>query len=444
MIDLEDRLRKSSAAIRQGAEQLPARDLVTTQEGSRRGRLMLAFAGAVVAVALLVGIAVLLRPTIGDDDVTTPTRLQPPDTTALERTDTTTASAVVPEGQVGACLDADVDRPARQADLPEPVAAMRDRIIAAALACDADALVDLGGANLDDPFTAGSKLEPSLREIDQQHEPLRGSGDPPVLEILLGVLDTPPAEVTFGDGSPGFVWPAAAVYDTWEEVPTQDLDALESVYPDPQGFAEHFGFDSYSGWWIGISVYGDWLYLYWGPYVTFGGFVYPECPADVMAAPGPQEDLPEPVAEMREQIIVAAKVCDFETLQELAGPDLVHDEFIVEQFRQQEGLPRSSAVDLLERFMGDRLTHGGCGYHRWPNQALACEPPVVALLRALGTTPAEDVVADLEPLTETLDLPGGEFSGLVWDAPYSSWQVGITPDGDWRIFLSGFRLGKRD
>jgi hypothetical protein len=424
MTQLEERLRNAAADVRRAGEQAVPRP-ITDGTVVRRTRPEWAIAGAIVVAGLLVGVALLLRPATSEDDVTTPSDSVPSNTTVIEGTATTSAAIV----STRACLDDDVTVPEQQEGLPEPVAAMRDRIIAAALACDGAALDDLGGANLDDPFTAGSRLEPSLRDIDQQHEPLEGGGDPPVLEIVLGILDTPPAEVTFGDGSPGFVWPAAAIYDTWADVPAPDMDALESVYPDPEGFAEHFGFDSYSGWRVGISAYGDWLHLDWGPYRTWtvGGEAVPECAGELMAAPGPQEGLPEPVAEIREQIIAAARACDVAALRELAGPDLVHDLLI-----------SSPGVDLLTTYMEDALARS-CGYHRYPNQALACESQTLALLRALGTAPAQGVEVDLEGFAEALDKPAGEFSGLVWDDPSSTMGVGITPDGDWRFFVSAWR-----
>jgi hypothetical protein len=128
---------------------------------------------------------------------------------------------------------------------------------------------------------------------------------------------------------------------------------------------------------------------------------------------------------MREQIIAAAKDCDAEGLAELAGADLVHDV-----------MHRSPGVDVLTTFIED-VHSGGCGYHRYPNQVLSCEPLVFALLRALDTAPVEGVVRlDLEGWAEYLDKPVERFSGFIWDDPDSEWDVGITPDGDWRFFAT--------
>jgi hypothetical protein len=378
-----------------------------------------AFAGALVLVAVLIGVAFLVRPMAGNE-VTTPTYATPTDPTVVDdRGAGAPRSAGVVVGAPGsACPAGDAATPRPQDELPTPVADKRDQIVAVLLACDVGGLRALTNVEIVDPF-ASTEGDLTLSSIDRLHEPVDpGAGaDLPITEVLLRILDTPAAPFTFADGEPGFVWPAALLADSWDVVAETDLTALRAAYPDPEGHATAFGYDSYGGWRIGITAAGQWRTLGWGPLGSVDGETPPTCVATTLAAPGPQTGLPEPVARMRQAIIDAALACNFATLGELAGPDLTGT-----------GTPTDdveSDSDVLQR----QLT-GTCSPYQYPNGIVRCETPLEHLVRALSGPYAQ--VTD----EERSDVDGEAFSGFVWslEDSYDDIEIGISADGDWRFF----------
>ncbi len=85
------------------------------------------------------------------------------------------------------------------------------------------------------------------------------SGEP-LLETLVAVLGAPHAHLTYGDGSEDYVWPSAFAYDTWDEIPDADLEALLAIYTQEE-LDELEAFGSYAGWRAGITPEGDWRFF---------------------------------------------------------------------------------------------------------------------------------------------------------------------------------------
>jgi hypothetical protein len=141
----------------------------------------------------------------------------------------------------------------------------------------------------------------------------------------------------------------------------------------------------------------------------------PELPADA--------DLPELVAEVREEIAAAAVACDYERLQELA----------LEQgtgFTFSYGAETSAADfwagaeergEEVMRILVDTLRQDGHSYQGnwvWPT-AYADAPSLDDWQALAGIYTQEQIDSFRE---------SGSFLG---------YRVGITPDGDWQFFVAG-------
>lgn len=138
--------------------------------------------------------------------------------------------------------------PEPQGGLPEPVAELRDLIVAAATACDIDSLVSLTTSGQLFTYSFGGDADPG--RFWRQGEQL---GHAPLARIV-DVLDLP---FVVEDGELGrvYVWPSA-----FQEEPTEeDWEALSAVYneEDVDLFKELGG---YLGVRVGITEDGDWLF----------------------------------------------------------------------------------------------------------------------------------------------------------------------------------------
>jgi hypothetical protein len=56
------------------------------------------------------------------------------------------------------------------------------------------------------------------------------------------------------------VWPAAATYGTWEEIPDEQLAELGTLYSDEE-LEQISGYGTYIGWRTGIDQDGNWIYF---------------------------------------------------------------------------------------------------------------------------------------------------------------------------------------
>lgn len=169
-------------------------------------------------------------------------------TETTEPTDSTDSTPTTSDDEA-TCSATGLERPEPQSELPTPVAETREAILTAALACDIEALAALTGPSFTAGFGGGEPTEIwTADEEEFDNEPMRA-----LVEILRLAPTTGP------DGSDGiaYIWPPAFSYETWEEVPEVDREALRALYDDDdfEGFAQ---FGGYIGYRTAITEDGTW------------------------------------------------------------------------------------------------------------------------------------------------------------------------------------------
>jgi hypothetical protein len=147
------------------------------------------------------------------------------------------------------CSASGMAAPPRQDGLPPAVAATRDAIIAAALACDIDAL---GSLTDPDGFTAsfGGGTGPELWSAGE------GRGEGP-LRWMVVILSLPYYTSNGAEGSAStFTWPSA-VSPTWDELTAEQIDSLRPYFSQEEldAFAN---FGAYIGYRLTITDAGEW------------------------------------------------------------------------------------------------------------------------------------------------------------------------------------------
>jgi hypothetical protein len=181
----------------------------------------------------------------------------PQETTTVAPTTTGDTATTIPPA-VDNCSASGMTVPRGQPELSDEVAATRSAIIEAALSCDYDALASL----VSDDFVASLGGSDSI-ELWRAQE---ADGLEP-MSLLVGVLSLPHATITSDDGfedargpQTRIVWPSAATYGVWDEIPAADRGALSEVYTtDEIRSFELFG--SYAGYRTGIDPDGQWRYF---------------------------------------------------------------------------------------------------------------------------------------------------------------------------------------
>jgi hypothetical protein len=137
-----------------------------------------------------------------------------------------------------------------QDGLSEATAAKRQAIFDAAVACDYDALAKLAGPQFN--FTFGDAAGGAAA-----YWQAREAADEPVMKLLVQILNLPHVARDLPDGGAKYVsWPSAD-----QDVRTAaDWNALKGVYTDEQvaGFKSS---DLYTGYRVGITESGDWMYF---------------------------------------------------------------------------------------------------------------------------------------------------------------------------------------
>jgi len=102
-------------------------------------------------------------------------------------------------------------------------------------------------------FTFGAAEDPA--QYWRREE--AAGGEP--MKFLAGMLERPYRQSSTGD-LVLYVWPSAATYPSWAEVPPEDRNVLRPLYGDEE-FEQFAGFGSYIGYRVGITDTGDWLYF---------------------------------------------------------------------------------------------------------------------------------------------------------------------------------------
>lgn len=242
---LEQRLEEAAREVRQAARH----SVPPPIDRAARSRFQagwLVFAAAFAVVILAMGVIPLLSGS-GEPDGTL---AEPSPTTAPVPTTTIPTTSTTPV--VGAdCSAAGLPMPAEQDGLPVPVAETRRAIATAAIACDYETLRSLAGPELTTSFGGGGFDNIPMWEED---------GTYPALQLLVELFDTPFATQDFEDLPRHYVWPSAFVYDSWEEIPPADLDALLTVYTQEE-LDQYSEFGSYALWRIGITEDGEWRFF---------------------------------------------------------------------------------------------------------------------------------------------------------------------------------------
>lgn len=144
-----------------------------------------------------------------------------------------------------------------QPELPTVVAATRQSIYNAAMACDFDALValaEVGDSPLLTTFGGGGV------EIFLERE---AEGDP-ILRTLVEHLNQPYATLDDGAGTVYYAWPSAFVNLEAPDgtgLPPEEYEALLTLYTVDELEEMFDGIGGYVGWRNGIADDGEWVYF---------------------------------------------------------------------------------------------------------------------------------------------------------------------------------------
>ncbi len=184
--------------------------------------------------------------TIGTLMPSTPTTGPAPAPTVSEPG--TTVLTTIPRAS---CSAAGLPLPAEQPGLPEVVAETRMAIAEAAVACDYGALEALAAPDFVSSFGGGG-----IENIRQWEE----DGTYPATALLVELFGTPYAYEDYDGLDRHYYWPSAFVYDSWDEVPPTDLEALRNIYTREE-LDQTATFGSYALWRIGISETGEWRFF---------------------------------------------------------------------------------------------------------------------------------------------------------------------------------------
>ncbi len=249
--EFEQRMEQAAQEVRQSAKSAVPPPLET---GARRplSRGWLIFAAAFGVVIVTLGVLPMIStpedsgPANGSTPTTTPAVAS---TTVPGRV--TTAPATVPPTVADDCSAAGLPMPAEQEGLPAPVADARRAIAAAAIACDYEALEALASPEFVTSFGGGG-----FENIPTWEE----EGTYPALALLVQLFDTPYAFEDYEDLPRHYYWPSAFVYDSWEEIPAADMEALLTVYTQEE-LDQSAEFGAYALWRIGITETGEWRFF---------------------------------------------------------------------------------------------------------------------------------------------------------------------------------------
>ena len=249
--EFEQRMEQAAQEVRQSAKQAVPPPL---EIGARRTlpRGWLIFAAAFGVVIVTVGVLPMISspedsgPASGSTPTTTPAVAS----TSVAEPVTTVPITTAPPTAAN-CSAAGLPVPAEQEGLPAPVANARRAIAAAAIACDFEALEALASPEFVSSFGGGGFENIPLWEEE---------GTYPALALLVGLFDTPYAFEEYEDLPRHYYWPSAFVYDSWEEIPRADMEALLTVYTQEE-LDQYAEFGAYALWRIGITETGEWRFF---------------------------------------------------------------------------------------------------------------------------------------------------------------------------------------
>lgn len=241
MNKLEQRIEDAAAEVRQVSRHAHPRDIGTARS---RNSARLAFAAA-FAVVLTIGLVPIL--TRGTDTITIGSPGTVPSTVPTVPTPTTAP----PPAPGLDCSAAGMPGAEAQPGLPDAVATMRASIVEAAISCDYEALEALAGPQLLTNFGGGGF---------ESFYTWRDEGDD-MLDLMVTLMSMPHGLQVI-EGQPDiFAWPAAFTYETWDEIPADQIEALREIYTDEELSQSEEFFDGYALWRLGITEDGDWKFF---------------------------------------------------------------------------------------------------------------------------------------------------------------------------------------
>lgn len=245
MIDVDQELGRAGEETRRFAATRPVAVAPQTWSAApNRGWLV--FAASFVVMIALFGLLPWMMQTT---QTTQPAPLG--DDTPLTAPTTADTGAPTTEGTPTPGCSADgTETPASAKELPDRVAEKRAAIVAAAASCDLARLEGLAAGDFRTSFGGGGVENLALWEES-------GEGR---LDTLLELFGTTPGLIEIETGETFYVWPAAATYASWEDVPDDLVAELDSVIR-PGDLEEFAAFGSYLSWRTGIDSNGNWIYF---------------------------------------------------------------------------------------------------------------------------------------------------------------------------------------
>jgi hypothetical protein len=226
----------------------------------------------VSAVGALMVLAVIAAAC--DNDGATTTTAAPASTGAPDTVATTSSSAPTSSMPIPVCSAAGMAGLGVQEGLPDPVAATRSAIADAAVVCDFEGLVELARDGPGEFIFAGGEILVFVGPADDATALLRGLEEDgvPVTADAVAMLGVPYGFIADPEPwgllddpalAPIYVWPAAAIHDSWSQVPEVDREAIRPLLGDAAlQFFGDLGF--YTGPRLGITETGDWVFHYFG------------------------------------------------------------------------------------------------------------------------------------------------------------------------------------
>jgi hypothetical protein len=141
----------------------------------------------------------------------------------------------------------------------------------------------------------------------------------------------------------------------------------------------------------------------------------------------PEQELPRPVADIRERVFGAAVACDYETLEQIAlekGEGFTFSygagTSAAEHWRMLEQSGSEEPMRILATILTLPFTRNESGSYAWPT--------------AYQESPAE---ADWQALVDAGLYTQEEIDSMRAGGSYFGYRTAITADGDWQFFVAG-------
>jgi hypothetical protein len=155
----------------------------------------------------------------------------------------------------------------------------------------------------------------------------------------------------------------------------------------------------------------------------------PGCAAAELNRILPEEDLPQPVADVRQRVFDAALACDYEALEQIAleqgegftfsygaGPD---DSAAV-YWRELEERGAEQPLRVLATILTLPHTRNESGSYAWPN--------------AYSESPTDEA---WQALVDAGIYTQEELESMKAGGMYLGYRTAITAEGDWQFFVAG-------